>query len=71
MLALRRNFLVPDSLVIGKLAQVALGNGAQWSELTPKIEIPELTGSTFRYLDLVASEGEVGKLARVLKPQNV
>nr|AEE63650.1 unknown [Dendroctonus ponderosae] len=60
VLALRRNFLVPDSLVIGKLAQIVSGNGAQWTELTPKIEVPELAGSTFRYLDLVASEGEVG-----------
>ncbi|KAH1012228.1 hypothetical protein HUJ05_011421 [Dendroctonus ponderosae] len=46
VLALRRNFLVPDSLVIGKLAQIVSGNGAQWTELTPKIEVPELAGST-------------------------
>ncbi|XP_050303713.1 acylamino-acid-releasing enzyme-like [Anthonomus grandis grandis] len=54
VLALRRNFLVPDKLVIGKLSE----NPINWTEITCALEVPEVNGATYRYLDLVAPEGD-------------
>ncbi|XP_066246254.1 acylamino-acid-releasing enzyme-like isoform X1 [Euwallacea similis] len=54
VLALRRNFLVPDRVVCGKLIN---GQISEWSEITSKVEVPEIQDSSYEYLDLVAPNG--------------
>ncbi|CAG9773046.1 unnamed protein product [Ceutorhynchus assimilis] len=51
VLALRRNFLVPDSIVLGKITASDPAGPIQWTELTPKIEVPEIQGATYKYYD--------------------
>lgn len=61
ILALRRNFLIPDRLFIGKLPETGSENSMQWAELTPNVDVPEIDGSTYKYFDLVASGDSVSK----------
>ncbi|XP_060528020.1 acylamino-acid-releasing enzyme-like [Cylas formicarius] len=59
VLALRRNFLHPDQLVIGNLPDTGSENQIQWQDLTPKTKIPELNDLIYKYLDLSAPHGNV------------
>ncbi|XP_066149420.1 acylamino-acid-releasing enzyme-like isoform X2 [Euwallacea fornicatus] len=54
VLALRRNFLVPDKVVCGKLIN---GQISEWSEITSKLEVPQIQDSSYEYLDLIAPDG--------------
>lgn len=61
VLVLRRNFLVPDVVAIGKLAQADSTASVEWMEITGRIEVPEINGSVYKYFDLISSEGSVSK----------
>lgn len=70
VLVLRRNFFIPDVVVIGKLAQADSSASIQWVEITGRIEVPEINGSVCKYFDLIAPEGSVSKSFSTLTFKN-
>ncbi|KAL1514050.1 hypothetical protein ABEB36_003373 [Hypothenemus hampei] len=58
VVAVRRNFFVPDYLVVGKLPKAGSITSIEWIEITEKINVPEVQSATFKYFDLVAPGGD-------------
>lgn len=68
LLALRRNFLIPDIVVIGKLTSKNL---VDWVEISSKVEVDLLKDLTYKYLDIVVPGETVGDFNAIyLGPKN-
>lgn len=52
----RQNFLVPDRLVIGKLADKGEEASTQWSEISVPMVLPEFESLTHHYMELTAPD---------------
>ncbi|KAG5879727.1 hypothetical protein JTB14_023041 [Gonioctena quinquepunctata] len=58
VLAVQRNFLKPDKLIIGKLPEIGSESNIIWNDLTDSETVSGLEHCTYRYLDLKAEEGD-------------
>ncbi|XP_030750320.1 acylamino-acid-releasing enzyme-like [Sitophilus oryzae] len=68
VLAVRRNFLIPDILVIGTLTP---DNLVDWVEISPKVEVDLLKDLTYKYLDIVVPEESVSDFNAIyIGPKN-
>ncbi|CAG9862113.1 unnamed protein product [Phyllotreta striolata] len=59
VLAVKRNFLKPDEVILGKLPQPGNESGINWSNLTTSEIVPSLRNSRIDYIDLKAPTGEM------------
>lgn len=57
MLAVQRNFVKSDKLVIGKLPAIGFESYITWNELTSSTTVTGLENCMYKYLDL-AIEGD-------------
>lgn len=58
ILAVRRNFFIPDKLVIGKLTE---NNSVTFTDITSSDKVEELENKIFNYLELEQTDGDVKK----------
>ncbi|XP_023024331.2 acylamino-acid-releasing enzyme [Leptinotarsa decemlineata] len=58
VLAVRRHFLKPDKLIIGKLPEVGSESNISWIDLTHSETVPGLEHCCYKYLDLKADGDE-------------
>lgn len=61
VLAVQRNLLKPDKLVIGKLLEAGKEQFTVWNDLTTSDVVEGLENCMFKYLDLKAKGDSVGQ----------